>query len=88
MTKAVEVVPGVSITAYREWLKSPVTRALYSHFEANSRPQMLDVNCTEESAAYRLGFVTGLWAGLDMPRNVLEGYVPEGSLEADYEGGE
>jgi len=86
MTKTIDVVPGVSITAYRAWLKDPVTRAVYAHFEANSRPQMLTMDCSEDNAAYRLGLVTGIWAGLDMPRNVLQNYTPEGDIESTYEG--
>ncbi len=63
---------GISVTDYLAWLNSPVTRAIYRHMEERyARPQPVPNNASPEEYQYRLGFVTGFWSALDLPRNLI-----------------
>ena len=70
MTSQAEVIPGVSLAEYQGWLSNPVTRRIYEHLEQQSRPLFLE-ELQADKAAYRLGYVTGTWAGLDRPRTLM-----------------
>lgn len=64
------LVCGVPVALYRKWLNDPVTKAVYAALEKTARPQPMPNNSAPEEYQYRLGFVTGYWSALDMPRNL------------------
>jgi len=88
MTKPVEVIPGVPMKAYRDWLENPVTRAVYEHMERQSRPLANPVD-SGVTAALRLGFAAGVWHGLDAPRSLMVNMLQQqDDPTATYEQGE
>jgi len=86
MAKAdkIQIIPGVSMPEYTAWLNDPVTQAVFTHLEANARPQML-LDGTEATASYRLGIVTGYWSALDAPRTLLQSLPADLLSDPTYE---
>lgn len=63
---------------YQSWLSDPRTRAVFARGELSSRPATVETTVQSESdASYRLGYVTGCWATLDMLRNFEFGIAEE-----------